>query len=221
LLANDGGTRRTPGMRLTANLEADAAFLRELHHRLRNNFQTITSLISLQARTLPQERRGELRFVEEHVQAMAAAYRSVGVTEGMVEVGLAPLVTDVMASLRQIAGLAGDTVELELATYGRVLRIDQAIALGLYLAALVPPYFEAIAICGGSLHVAVVVLDAEWLLLSVLPPPAVGCVVPGPLRQRLGQVYLRQLGAELEAPLAPREIRVRILAPPLQQTGGR
>jgi len=79
-------------------------FLRELHHRVKNNFQIIASLMNLQKRMLPPERRNDLRFVEEHVQSMAVAYRIVSASTEMVQVPIDELVREVGDNLRQIAG---------------------------------------------------------------------------------------------------------------------
>lgn len=203
-------------MKITPALEANDVILRELHHRFRNNFQVIASLISLQARSLPPERRGELRFVEEQVQAMAAAYRNVGVVHGIVEVGLAELITDVLSSLHHLAGLSGEMIELALPAEPRVLRIDQAIALGLYLAVLIPPYFEATAGCAGMVRMAVHLPGEEWIRITLLTPAGAAAARPSLLRQRLGRTYLSQMAAAIEPPEIPGELRVRIHAPPFR-----
>lgn len=203
-------------MKLAPALEANDAVLRELHHRFRNNFQIIASLLSLQARDLPRERRGELRFVEEQVQAMGAAYRAVGVVQGIVEVGLADLLRDVLASLHHLAGCGCEPIELRLPPGRRVLRVDQAIALGLYLAVLIPPYFEASAGQAGALRLEVALPADEWIRLSLLPPPGAEPARPSLLRQRLGRTYLSQLAAVAEAPARPGELRLRLHAPPFR-----
>jgi two-component sensor histidine kinase len=58
--------------------------LRELNHRVKNNFQIIVSLMNLRKRMLPPERREDIRFVEEHVQSMSVAYRHVYATGSIV-----------------------------------------------------------------------------------------------------------------------------------------
>jgi two-component sensor histidine kinase len=206
-------------MKFTEALEADDAVLRELHHRLRNNFQTISSLVSLQARALPDDRRGELRFVEEHVQAMAAAYRVVRVSARVMDVVLADLVADVVGSLRQIAEQPRDSVALELATGTCLMRIDQAISMGLYLAAVVPPYLDRAVLGDGTLRIAMTALDAEWMRLAVTQLGPTGQPRPNLLRQRLAKIYLSQLGAEMETAAEPGTIAVRIHVPPRQSAG--
>lgn len=214
--ANDAASHQPRAMRLSPALDANDALLRELHHRFRNNFQVIASLLSLQARGLPRNRRGELRFVEEQVQAMAAAYRGVSVVHGVVEVGLAGLVGDVVASLRHLAGIGHEAVALSLPVGRRMLRIDQAIALGLYLAVLLPPYLDDSAVADDALRIEVDLPDEDWIRLALIPPRAAGTVRPGLLRRRLGRIYLSQLAAMAEPPEPRGGVRLRIHAPPIR-----
>jgi hypothetical protein len=189
------------------------AFLRELHHRVKNNFQMIASLINLQKRMLPAERRSEVRFVEEHVQSMAVAYRTVIATDGIVQVVLGDLVSEVVDGLRQIAGANRNAVVLDLPVGECIVRIEQAIAVGLYLAVLLPPYLDVVNERGGSLRVALNCSDPERSVLTVTTGG--GGIAPDALRQRLGTAYLRQLRAELDATAPPGTIRVRFrLQPP-------
>src|ERR1700727_1672910 len=59
--------------------------LRELNHRVKNNFQIIVSLMNLRKRMLPAGRREDIRFIEEHVQSMSVPYRLVYATGSMVD----------------------------------------------------------------------------------------------------------------------------------------
>jgi hypothetical protein len=204
-------------MKLTSTMADNDAFLRELHHRVKNNFQIIASLINLQKPMLPADRRDEARFVEEHVQSMAAAYRIVSVTDGMVQVALDDLVSDVVDALRHTAGLGRDVVRVELPTAHCFVRIDQAVAMGLYLAVVVPPYLDSAGIVGGVLRIVVAVEEPERVVLSVAA--AGGTVIqPEPLRQRLATAYLRQLSAEADSSAEPGGTRIQIRLQPLQAT---
>ena len=184
-------------------------FLRELHHRVKNNFQIIASLVNLQKRMLPADRRGEARFVEEHVQSMAAAYRIVTVSEGTVQVSLGDLVSDVVDTLRQIAELNRGSIELTLPPTPCFIRIDQAVALGLYLAVLVPPYLDAAAALGAVVHLAIEMEDPTRVMLSIATAKEAS-IPSDPLRRRLTAAYLRQLFAEVEPASDPAETRVQI-----------
>ena len=89
---------------LDADMPDPITLVRELNHRVKNNFQIIVSLMNLRKRMMPPERREDIRFIEEHVQSMSVAYRLVYATGSMIEVSLTELVTEVLSGLRQIAG---------------------------------------------------------------------------------------------------------------------
>ena len=202
-------------MRLTSSAADSDGFLRELHHRVKNNFQIIASLINLQKRLLPADRRGEARFVEEHVQSMAAAYRIVTVSDGTVQVSLGDLVSDVVDTLRQIAELNRGSIELTLPPTPRFIRIDQAVAMGLYLAVVVPPYLDAAAGLGAVVRVGIEMEDPERATLSIATAKE-ATIVTDPLRRRLTAAYLRQLFAEVEPGSDPGATRVQIRLQSLQ-----
>src|SRR3954451_3881562 len=116
--------------------------LRELNHRVKNNFQIIVSLMNLRKRMMPPERREDIRFIEEHVQSLSVAYRLVYATGSMIEVSLTELITEVLSGLRQIAGLREEQLQIEIEAGDALIGLDNAIALALYLAILMPPYFD-------------------------------------------------------------------------------
>jgi hypothetical protein len=198
-----------PAVKLTGSVADNDGFVRELHHRVKNNFQIIASLINLQKRMLPVDRRGEVRFVEEHVQSMAAAYRIVTVTDGMVQVALRDLVAEVVDALRQIAGVGRGSVNVELPAGDCFVRIDQAVAMALYLAVLVPPYLDATDAQGHVLQVAIKVEDPDRAVLSVATPWKAK-IPANQLRRRLASAYLRQLFGEIDPTTEPGSTRVRI-----------
>jgi hypothetical protein len=200
---------------LTTTLAENDEFVRALHHGVKNNFQLIASLINLQKRMLSPERRGEVRFVEEHVQCMAAAYRIVTVKDGMVQVALRDLVSEAVDALRQIAGIGRHSVNVELPASDRFIRIEQAVTLGLYLAVLVPPYLDAARDPGGVLRVAVALEEPGRAVVSVA---ATGewKTPSNPLLRRLATAYLQQLFAEIDPTAEPGGTRVRIRLLPLK-----
>jgi hypothetical protein len=181
--------------------------LRELNHRVKNNFQIIVSLMNLKKRMLPRERREDIRFLEEHVMAMAVAYRLVYATGDMVEVGAADLVEETMSGLRQIAGLPGDLLTVDTTGLHGVVHLDQAIALGLYLAAVVPPYLARALAEHTPTTVHARSENGEVQL-------CVACGV-GPalsldfLNTRLVGAYVTQLKATALAPNSPTERGIR------------
>jgi hypothetical protein len=186
--------------------DADA-FLRELHHRVKNNFQIIASLMSLQKRMLPPDRRDDQRFIEEHVQAMAVAYRVVYATHELIEVSIRELVREVLESLQQIAGPARNVVVLHLIGADQTIGLNQAIALSLYLAVVVPPHLDFAASVGRTFDLSLR-LESQRVDL-VLRGNWEAPVTFDSLRKRLAKAYERQLNAEILPAEHPVEIGLR------------
>jgi hypothetical protein len=170
-------------------------FLRELHHRVKNNFQIIASLMNLQKRMLPPERRGDLRFVEEHVQSMAVAYRIVSTSTELVQVPIEALIREVGDSLRQIAGAKPAALQFDLSQAGSEIELNQGIVLGLYLAVALPPYLDRIVEEGGVVHVRTVVADGT-LTIGIVADPEVPVAMDF-MRKRLMDSYIRQLRGDV------------------------
>lgn len=170
--------------------------LRELNHRVNNNFQIVVSLMNLKKRLLPPERQDDLRFIEEHVQSMAAAYRLIYTRPSGLQVSADDLIIDVVLGLRLISKLVADRISLDLKLHNQVLSLDQAIALGLYLAVVLPPYLDHAQTIDGSISVAADVKN-NYLTLSVSADWRLPVDLDF-LRERLMVAYIAQLGAEKE-----------------------
>ena len=168
------------------------ALLRELNHRVNNNFQIVVSLMNLKKRILPVERQEDIRFIEEHVQSMAVAYRMILARGAVLEVTAGELVADVVLGLRLIAKLQAESLSLDLAILGIMLNLDQAIAVALYFAAVLPPFLDHAKATGTRVSISVS-SEGETLSVSILGDGDREELVD-PLRERLLQAYLSQLG---------------------------
>jgi hypothetical protein len=166
------------------------SLLRELHHRVKNNFQIIASLINLKKRTALPTQQSDLRFLEEHVMVMAAAHRLVFASRGMMDVELHDLVVEVSEGLRVIAGLPAALLQVQAPPMPCAVALDQAIAIGLYLAVTLPPYLNRAEATGSRVSV---ILSYEPLFLKIVPQNGDAGVRMDTLRQRLMHAYVRQL----------------------------
>ena len=170
------------------------ALVRELHHRVKNNLQIIVSLMNVQKRMLPPERRSEIRFLEEHVQAIAAAYRVVYASGEMIKVSIDALIREVVSGLVEVAGGKADGVETADCKAHMMINLDQAITLGLYLAVTLPPMLDAAYAVGQSVRLSTR-SELDHVCLEIA-----GAVPVDPLfdalRERLIEGHLKQLGAE-------------------------
>lgn len=188
------GGRKAPvsqGVRRSAGAQE---LVRELNHRVKNNFQIIVSLMNLKKRTLPSDRHAELRFVEEHVHSMSVAYRLVYATGAMNKVSVTELITEVVAGLRQIAGLNEDRVKIQSSTIDTMISLDHGIALALYLAVLLPPYFDEAMVSPAAITSMTIGVRADEVTLSVRWSGHPGVLLDA-LRGRLMKAYASQIQA--------------------------
>jgi hypothetical protein len=182
--------------------------LRELNHRVKNNLQIIVSLMNLKKRALPVERWEDIRFLQEHVQCMAVSYRLIYDTGETAEVSISELLNEVILELRQIAKLEVGQLQLAGGPIKEVLGLDQAIAFGLYLAVVLPPYMDRARRSGGNVAVSARV-EARQLTLSIAGSWGEP-VVSDDLRSRLSDAYIGQLRATLLPPSDPSDRRCRM-----------
>jgi len=188
------------------------AHLRELNHRVKNNLQIIVSLMNLKKRTLPVDRWEDIRFLQEHVQSMAVAYRLIYDTGETAEVPISELLSEVISELRQIAKLDMGQIRVAGTAIDETVGLDQAIAFGLYLAVVLPPYLDRARLSGGTVVVSAWV-EARQLTLSIAG--SWGELVQSDLlRGRLSDAYIGQLQATQLPSSDPSERRCRL---PLDQ----
>ncbi len=206
-MANDAGGR----VDLLRQSSADkSALLLELHHRVKNNFQVITSLLSLLRWEMPAQRRPEFRLVEDFVRAMAVAYRVAYDAGDVTGVAFQELVRSTAESLRDLATVPQHQLVLQIEGQSLWLPLDKAISLGLYLAVTLPPYLDAVSGEADAVVTVTATPHAEtgslWVAIdaTVLPPIA----EEPPLQRRLRNAYLRQLKAVLDPLAAGVAIRI-------------
>jgi two-component sensor histidine kinase len=179
--------------------------LRELHHRVKNNFQIIASLLSLQKRLRPPERRGDFRFIEEHVQAMAIAHQVLYAAPELTLVPVNVLIAEVLDNLVHIAAAPAHVLETSLASFEYPMDVNHAIALCLYLAVVVPPYVDH-ALRGENGPARVTLEFHAPELVLTISGNWTDAVELDYLRARLADSYQRQLGGATAPSQAPARV---------------
>ncbi|MBP1804553.1 sensor histidine kinase [Rubellimicrobium aerolatum] len=89
--------------------------LREVHHRVKNNLQLISSIVSMQMRRLPDPRaRSILRRLQDRVLTLAAIYRTLYTSPDMGDVNAAPVLRAIVEQeLRAAPGRVEATLDIE------------------------------------------------------------------------------------------------------------
>ncbi|TQV70103.1 sensor histidine kinase [Denitrobaculum tricleocarpae] len=125
---------------LEESVRQQSHLLRELHHRVKNNFQVMGSLLALQKKSLNPSQQSVLLFSEERIQAMATAYRVSYANGEIGSVPVATLIDEVSGYICRHAGRPVDCVNFEDHS-GKPLDIslDQAIPLAFLLTEMLSP----------------------------------------------------------------------------------
>jgi two-component sensor histidine kinase len=108
--------------------------LKEVHHRVKNNLQTVSSLLSLQARNAPDEQtKSLLKSSQNRVISMAMVHEMLYMREDISKIGYKSYVQELAEYLvRSIKGTSSN-ITLDIDIPDVRLNIDTAIPLGLLI----------------------------------------------------------------------------------------
>jgi two-component sensor histidine kinase len=126
--------RKRAEEQIKASLAEKEVMLREIHHRVKNNLQVISSLISLQADNLTDERmREEFNDVRDRVRSMALIHEQLYQTSDLARLNFADYAVSLLHSLWRSHGALAEKVQLNLALASVTLSIKTAMPCGLIL----------------------------------------------------------------------------------------
>jgi two-component system, sensor histidine kinase PdtaS len=120
---------------LEDSIHQKEVLLREVHHRVKNNLQLISSIMNIQIRSARSgEARDLLKNLQERIMSLATVHRGLYQTSGLADVRARELIPDIV---RQILAMSSGT-EKPFETHNEIddLRLvpDQAVPLSLLLA---------------------------------------------------------------------------------------
>lgn len=118
--------------KLRDSLREKDVLLREIHHRVKNNLQIITSLLRMQARSLANEDACQALMVScARVQAMALVHEALHDSSSLSTISVADYVNRLVHYLRQGIGPHDENVTFSMNLDDVQMHPDQAIPLGL------------------------------------------------------------------------------------------
>jgi two-component system, sensor histidine kinase PdtaS len=183
-------------------IERQKSLILEIHHRVKNNLQMVTSLINIQLRRArtPDEREA-LRFLEDRIGSLALVHHHLYGSEELDEIPLDALVCDICERLKMsmtpIAAQVDFRYELE------PLVVDSRIAtpVSLFLTEAVSNAFKhAVPATGQSeIGIALAVSGSRFRLeVRNRLPARTEAQAQTADRQRLGMRLLRSFAAQLD-----------------------
>jgi PAS domain S-box-containing protein len=163
--------RRQMETALRASLHEKEVLLQEIHHRVKNNLQIISSLVGMQLRRLQDSASREtLEQCQHRVQAIALIHEKLYQSSSLASVPLTDYVRSLAQDIMHAASASTSSVSLELALADIALPIDTAIPCGLILNELITNALKHAFPDGrqGIIRISISQLDNGQLQLAVI-----------------------------------------------------
>ena len=186
--------------------------LRELHHRVKNNFQVIASLLSLQRRSLPEPYADVLRYPEDHVAAMATAYRISYASGDIGDVGLPEMASQFVSHVLRSADLPASRLGGDVVVDNVSIDLDSAVALGMLLTELLVPVCREAAKTGATARLDMLA-GVAGLNIFIAGPAPTSDAKQGSLPHRFTTAFLNQVDGEMEVHEEEPFYRARVRIP--------
>ena len=123
---------------LKVSLKEKEVLLREIHHRVKNNLQVISSLLRLQSRYIRDEEVHKVfKESQDRVRTMAIIHEKLYQSTDLARVDFAGYIRDLTANLYRSYGVSQETIGLRMHVKNVFLGIDMAIPCGLIINELV------------------------------------------------------------------------------------
>jgi len=150
-----------------AKAELDIAFsindtlLKEVHHRVKNNLQIISSLLKLQSHRLKDaEAKGAIDDSVNRIFSMALIHEELYKNKNLAQVSLGDYIQELSTQILQLYE-AGTRIEMRLALDEIPIEIDQAIPCGLIVNEIITNSVKHAFPPGGSGRIAIELHESE------------------------------------------------------------
>ena len=196
VLAAEVGVRRVAEQNQDRILAEKEMLIREVHHRVKNNLQVISSMIHLRSKRAPEDIQPQFDALAQRIHAMGRVYEQIHGVEDMSEI-------DLSHYLRQIADLVRtDHISVEVDAVPVTVAIDTAIPLGLVAIELITNAVKhAFSDSEGTVRVTLRRLDGHNVELLVADNGS-GLVperaTPGSIGMQIVQGLVKQIDGTLE-----------------------
>jgi two-component sensor histidine kinase len=150
------GERRRAEEQLTASLKEKEVLLTEIHHRVKNNLHVISSLLSLQSRTLSNpEALSVFTDSQNRVRSMALVHEKLYQSSDLARIDFGAYVRELASHLFRVYHDQAEAIPLRINAKGVFLTIERAIPCGLIASELLSNALKYAFPAGRSGEIAV------------------------------------------------------------------
>ena len=184
---------------ISKSLKEKETLLREIHHRVKNNLQVISSLLSLQSRYIDDETaQAAVSEGQNRVKSMALIHQKLYQNDNLIGVEIIDYIKNLTLSLKDAYGV-DDQVQVNYEVDNLKIDVDTIIPIGLILNELISNSFKYAFPEGreGNLHIGLKKLGDE-LELKV-KDDGVGTTEPVEKSNSFGIRMIQSLAMKLEA----------------------
>lgn len=124
--------------KIRASLREKEVLLKEVHHRVKNNLQVISSIINLQAQTLEDEAtRNLFNDTRSRVRSIALVHERLYESKNLVDIDFRSYVEGLAKDICEVYGVNSDTIKIAIIMNPIHLDIDKVVNLGLIINELI------------------------------------------------------------------------------------
>lgn len=197
---------------IVKSLDEKEALLKEIHHRVKNNLQVISSLLNMQSRSTENEEILEaFQEGQSRVKAMSLIHQKLYQTENLTEIDFEDYTSQLIGQLAALYKIDKTTVDQTIDIKNIKLDIDTAIPLGLILNELISNSYKYAfgARDKGEIHIELARTDQGKLQLEISDngeglPSDIDLQKTKTLGLRLVNVLTKQLNGNLSYESSPK-----------------
>ena len=201
VILRDVSRRVAAEEKIKLSLREKEALLREIHHRVKNNLQVVSSLLGLQSRGVSEEQtRMMLEESQNRVQSMAMLHESLYHSGNLSEIDFPEYVRQLASHLFQSYGVGPERIRLRTNLDNLNLGLDAAVPCGLIINELVSNSLKHAFPSGEEGEIRIELRESpEGMVKLIVADSGVGFDTSAPSRKTLGLRLVRMLAEQLGA----------------------
>ena len=135
IVVQDVDDRKRAEDQIKASLAEKEVLLKEIHHRVKNNLQVISSLLDLQSRSLPKDMSNVFEDSQHRITSMALIHEELYKSSDLASIDFAAYAHNLTNHLMRTYSPVGITIDVDVSA--QPLTLDKAIPMGLVVNELV------------------------------------------------------------------------------------